>query len=167
MVAGGPFRAERLTWVAGQPPLPQLARMGVAGELVRPHVPAAFAARYGVPLGTMYGMTELGVIATDLHGRNHPAVAPAPGMSLRVEAGELLVAMPASPYVGLVDPTRWSDGSLHTRDAAAADPATGLVTILVRLDSQVSIGGAKGGLPKGDRTLAALPQGRAGRVGYE
>jgi len=158
MILGVPFHAELLTSVAAPPPLPQLARMVVAGELVRPHVPAAFAARYGVPLGTMYGMTELGVIATDLHGRNHPAVAPAPGMSLRVEAGELLVAMPASPYVGLVDPTRWSDGWLHTRDAAAADPATGLVTILGRLDSQVSIGGLKVDLTEVEQSLAALPE---------
>ncbi len=158
MILGVPFHAELLTSVAAPPPLPQLARMVVAGELVRPHVPGAFTARYGVPLGTMYGMTELGVIATDLHGRHHPAVAPAPGMALRVEAGELLVAMAASPYIGLVDPTRWSDGWLHTRDAAAADPATGLVTILGRLDSQVSIGGLKVDLTEVEQSLAALPE---------
>ena len=158
MILGVPFHAELLTSVAAPPPLPQLARMVVAGELVRPHVPGAFTARYGVPLGTMYGMTELGVIATDLHGRHHPAVTPAPGMALRVEAGELLVAMAASPYIGLVDPTRWSDGWLHTRDAAAADPATGLVTILGRLDLQVSIGGLKVDLTEVEQSLAALPE---------
>ncbi len=158
MILGVPFHAELLASVAVPPPLPQLARMVVAGELVRPHVPAAFAARYGVPLGTMYGMTELGVIAADLDGRHHPAVAPAPGMTVRVEAGELLVRMAASPYIGLVDPTRWSGGWLHTRDAAAADPATGLVTILGRLDSQVSIGGLKVDLTEVEQSLAALPE---------
>jgi 3-hydroxy-4-methylanthranilate adenylyltransferase len=158
MILGVPFHAELLTSVAAPPSLPQLARMVVAGELVRPHVPAAFAARFGVPLGTMYGMTELGVIATDLDGRHHPAVAPAPGMTLRVEAGELLVRMAASPYIGLVDPTRWSDGWLHTRDAAAADRATGRVTILGRLDSQVSIGGLKVDLTEVEQSLAALPE---------
>jgi len=78
-------------------------------------------------------------------------------MKLRTEDGELLVAMAASPYIGLVDPTRWSDGWLHTRDAADLDPATGLVTILGRLDSQVSVGGLKVDLTEVEQTLAALP----------
>jgi 3-hydroxy-4-methylanthranilate adenylyltransferase len=157
MILGVPFHAELLTSVADPPPLPQLARMVVAGELVRPHVPGAFTAHFGVPLGTMYGMTELGVIATDLHGHTRPAVAPAPGMGLRTENGELLVRMAASPYIGLVDPTRWSDGWLRTRDAAVLDPATGLVTILGRLDSQVSVGGLKVDLTEVEQTIAALP----------
>ena len=154
-VLGVPFHAELLTTGGG--PLPPLRRMVVAGELVRPWLPARFTATYGVPLGTMYGMTELGVIATDLSGRNAPAVAPAPGMSLRVADGELLVRMPASPYVGLIDDTRWADGWLHTRDAASIDQATGLVTILGRLDSQISIGGLKVDLTEVEQTLCALP----------
>jgi len=155
MVLGVPFHAELLT--TGGAPLPSLRRMVVAGELVRPWLPARFTAAYGVPLGTMYGMTELGVIATDLSGRNAPAVAPAPGMSLRVADGELLVRMPASPYIGLIDGTRWADGWLHTRDAASIDPATGLVTILGRLDSQISVGGLKVDLTEVEQALCALP----------
>ena len=154
-VLGVPFHAELLTTGGG--PLPPLRRMVVAGELVRPWLPARFTATYGVPLGTMYGMTELGVIATDLSGRNAPAVAPAPGMSLRVADGELLVAMPASPYIGLIDDTRWADGWLRTRDAARIDQATGLVTILGRLDSQISVGGLKVDLTEVEQTLCALP----------
>ncbi len=165
MVLGVPFHAELLA--AAPRPLPQLARMVVAGELLRPGVAAAFTAGYQVPLGTMYGMTELGVIATDLSGRNAPAVAPAPGMVVRVAAGELLVKMAASPYVGLADPTRWADGWLHTRDAAAIDPGTGLVTILGRLDSQVSIGGLKVDLTEVEQTLAALPAVAAAVVSYD
>lgn len=164
MILGVPFHAELLT--SGGSPLPQLTRMVVAGELARPWLPGAFAARYGVPLGTMYGMTELGVIATDLDGRNHPAVAPAPGMSLRVADGELLVQMPASPYIGLVDDTRWVDGWLRTRDAATIDQATGLVTILGRLDSQISVGGLKVDLTEVEQTLCALPQVDSGVVTY-
>jgi 3-hydroxy-4-methylanthranilate adenylyltransferase len=156
MVLGVPFHAELLT--TGGAPLPSLRRMVVAGELVRPWLPARFTEAYGVPLGTMYGMTELGVIATDLSGRNAPAVAPAPGMSLRVADGELLVRMPASPYIGLIDDTRWADGWLHTRDAASIDPATGLVTILGRLDSQISVGGLKVDLTEVEQALCALPE---------
>jgi 3-hydroxy-4-methylanthranilate adenylyltransferase len=164
-VLGVPFHAELLTTGGG--PLPPLRRMVVAGELVRPWLPARFTATYGVPLGTMYGMTELGVIATDLSGRNAPAVAPAPGMSLRVAGGELLVRMPASPYVGLIDDTRWADGWLHTRDAASIDQATGLVTILGRLDSQISVGGLKVDLTEVEQTLCALPGVDSAVVAYD
>jgi acyl-coenzyme A synthetase/AMP-(fatty) acid ligase len=157
-VLGVPFHAELLTAVADPPPLPQLVRMIVAGELVRPGVPGRFAARYGVPLGTMYGMTELGVIATDLDGTNWPSVLPTSGMRMRVEDGELRIRMAASPYIGLSDPARFADGWLRTKDAAAMDPATGLVTILGRLDSQISIGGLKVDLTEVEQSLASLPE---------
>ncbi|MFB9366857.1 class I adenylate-forming enzyme family protein [Kitasatospora albolonga] len=156
-VIGVPFHAELLAAATAPPPLPQLRRMIVAGELVRPGVPAAFTARYGVPLGTMYGMTELGVIATDLDGALHPQAAPVHGTVLREDGGELHIAMAGSPYPGLTDPTRWSDGWLHTRDAGRVDPATGLVTVLGRRDSQVSIGGLKVDLTEVEQTLTALP----------
>ncbi len=165
IVLGVPFHAELMT--ADARPLPQLVRMVVAGELTRPWVAGAFTAGYAVPLGSMYGMTELGVIATDLTGRLAPAVAPAPGMRLRVRDGELQVAMAAAPYVGLVDESRWVGGWLHTRDAATMDPATGYVTILGRLDSQVSIGGLKVDLTEVEQTLCSLPQVAACVVSYE
>jgi 3-hydroxy-4-methylanthranilate adenylyltransferase len=167
MLLGVPFHAELLCAGPPAPPLPPLVRMVVAGELTRPGVPEAFTARYQVPLGSMYGMTELGVIATDLTGALRPAVAPAPGMTLRVDGGELLVKMAASPYVGLVDPTRWSDGWLHTRDAAAIDATTGLVTILGRLDSQVSVGGLKVDLTEVEQTICGLPQVRTAVICYD
>jgi 3-hydroxy-4-methylanthranilate adenylyltransferase len=158
MILGVPFHAELLCAAAEVPPMPQLIRMVVAGELTRPGVPEKFTDLYRVPLGSMYGMTELGVIATDLSGRHRPAVSPAPGMRLRVDNGELLVAMAAPPYIGNVDPTRWSHGWLRTRDAAAIDHASGLVTILGRLDSQISIGGLKVDLTEVEQTLCALPE---------
>lgn len=164
-VLGVPFHAELLT--TGGDPLPPLRRMVVAGELVRPWLPAKFTAAYGVPLGTMYGMTEVGVIATDLSGRTAPAVAPAPGMSLRVADGELLLRMPASPYIGLTDDTRWAGGWLRTRDAASIDQATGLVTILGRLDSQIAVGGLKVDLTEVEQTLCGLPGVDSAVVAYD
>ena len=71
----------------------------------------------------MYGMTEVGVIATDLFGEHRPAVLPAPGLTVREEGGELHVSLPASPYLGDQDRSRWSDGWLHTRDAGSVDSA--------------------------------------------
>ena len=155
---GVPFHAELLTGVQAPPPLPQLRRMIVAGELVRPTLPAAFAARYGVPLGTMYGMTETGVIATDLSGSRHPRVEPVNGMHLRLQKGELDIRAESSPYPGSADSGRWSDGWLHTRDAAVLDPDTGLLTVLGRRDSQVSVGGLKVDLTEVEQTIAALPE---------
>ena len=64
---------------------------------------------------------------------------------------------PASPYIGLSDPTRFADGWLRTKDAATIDPSTGLVTILGRLDSQISVGGLKVDLTEVEQTLAAVP----------
>jgi acyl-coenzyme A synthetase/AMP-(fatty) acid ligase len=155
---GVPFHIELLASVLRPPPLPQLTGMTTGGELVRPDVYAAFVNRYGVRLGNMYGMTEAGVIATDLFGRHRPAVLPAPGVTFREQDGELHLALPASPYLGEQDPSRWSGGWLHTRDAGTVDPQTGLVRVLGRRDSQVSVGGLKVDLTEVEHTLAALPE---------
>jgi 3-hydroxy-4-methylanthranilate adenylyltransferase len=160
---GVPFHIELLGSVQAPPRLPQLTGMTTGGELVRADVYDTFVDRYGVRLGNMYGMTEVGVIATDLYGRDRPALTPAPGLTVRERDGELEVSRPESPYLGLVDPSRWSDGWLRTRDAGRVDPRTGLVTILGRRDSQVSVGGLKVDLTEVEHTLAALP-GVAGAV---
>jgi 3-hydroxy-4-methylanthranilate adenylyltransferase len=157
-VFGVPFHAQLLSAVAEPPCLPSLAAMVIGGELVRPNVPDAFAARFGVPLGQCYGMTEMGVITMDVHGRHPETVGlPAPGITVRVEDGQLVVHRPTTPYVGAADPTRWVGGWLRTRDAATIDPASGAVTILGRLDSQVAVGGLKVDLTEVEHTLAALP----------
>ncbi|MFE9202304.1 class I adenylate-forming enzyme family protein [Micromonospora sp. NPDC007230] len=156
-VLGVPFHIGLLASTTPAGPLPQLKRMTTGGELVPAAVARAFTDRYGVPLGNMYGMTEVGVIGTDLYGANRPAIAPAPGMRVRESGGELWVSCPASPYVGLADPTRWADGWLHTRDAGTVDPETGLVTVRGRLDSQVSVGGMKVDLTEVEATVAELP----------
>lgn len=155
---GVPFHIELLASVRQPPELPQLTGMTTGGELVRADVYDAFTGRYGVRLGNMYGMTEVGVIATDLFGAHRPAVAPAPGLAVREEAGELHVSLSASPYLGDQDPSRWSDGWLHTRDAGSVDPQTGLVQVLGRRDSQVSVGGLKVDLTEVEHMLAALPE---------
>ncbi|WP_051385913.1 class I adenylate-forming enzyme family protein [Actinokineospora inagensis] len=155
-IIGVPFHAELLASATDPRPLPQLRRMIVAGELVRPAVPVRFRERFGVPLGTMYGMTEVGVIATDLNGVLWPSVDPAHGMDLRIRGGELWIARPGSPYLGEQDPGRFVDGWLCTKDAAALDPGTGLLTVLGRLDSQVSIGGLKVDLTEVEQAIAGL-----------
>ena len=164
---GVPFHIELLASVAEPPRLPQLTGMTTGGELVRADVHSAFIDRYNVRLGNMYGMTEVGVIATDLFGEHRPAVLPAPGLAVREEGGELHVSLPESPYLGVQDPSRWSDGWLHTRDAGSVDPGTGLVRVLGRRDSQVSVGGLKVDLTEVEHMLAALPEVGAAVVVYD
>jgi acyl-coenzyme A synthetase/AMP-(fatty) acid ligase len=156
-VLGVPFHIGLLTSTVDPPKLPQLKRMTTGGELQPAAVVAAFAEKYGVPLGNMWGMTEVGVIATDLFGEHRPSLMPAPGLQVREVDGELLVSRPESPYIGLSDPSRWAAGWLHTKDAGAVDPDTGLVSVKGRLDSQVSVGGLKVDLTEVEATLGALP----------
>ncbi|MEV4482551.1 class I adenylate-forming enzyme family protein [Micromonospora coxensis] len=164
---GVPFHIGLLASTRADGPLPQLKRMTTGGELVPAATAQAFADRFGVPLGNMYGMTEVGVIGTDLYGRHRPSIMPAPGIEVREVGGELQVSCPASPYVGLSDPSRWADGWLHTRDAGVVDATTGLVTIKGRLDSQVSVGGLKVDLTEVEATLTALPGVAAAVVVYD
>ncbi len=156
-VLGVPFHISLLTSTGSGRRPRQLCRMTTGGELVPASIAAAFDAQYGVPLGNMYGMTEVGVIATDLHGRHRPSLQPAPGIDIRAVDGELRIARPASPYLGEPVPERWSDGWLRTKDAGRVDPQTGLVTILGRLDSQVTIRGLQVDLAEVEATLTALP----------
>jgi 3-hydroxy-4-methylanthranilate adenylyltransferase len=156
-VLGVPFHIGLLASVTNPPALPQLKRLTTGGELVPAATATAFTDRYRVPLGNMWGMTEVGVIATDLFGEHRPALTPAPGLDVVEHGGELLISRPESPYVGLSDPTRWAGGWLHTRDAGTVDRESGLVTVLGRLDSQISIGGLKVDLTEVEATVRALP----------
>jgi acyl-coenzyme A synthetase/AMP-(fatty) acid ligase len=156
-VLGVPFHIELVATVADPPQLPQLVHAISGGELLRPGVAERFTARYAAPVGSCYGMTEMGVVAMDTTGRHRPAVGPpAPGIAVRVDNGELLIARETSPYLGRADPARWADGWLRTRDAAAIDPATGVLTILGRLDSQVAVGGLKVDLTEVEHCIAGV-----------
>jgi 3-hydroxy-4-methylanthranilate adenylyltransferase len=166
-VLGVPFHIGLLASTVDPPRLSQLKRMTTGGELVPAATAAAFDRKYGVPLGNMWGMTEVGVIATDLFGEHRPSLMPAPGLEVRESNGELLVSRPRSPYIGLIDPERWADGWLHTKDAGTVDPDTGLVTVRGRLDSQVSVGGLKVDLTEVEATIGALPDVASAVVVYD
>lgn len=166
-VLGVPFHIGLLASVQQPRWLPQFKRMTTGGELVPKSVSDAFEQKYGVPLGNMYGMTEVGVIGTDLYGRHRPAIRPAPGIDVRTVDGELQIARTESPYLGLSDPARWSDGWLRTRDAGVVDPETRLVSIKGRLDSQVSVGGLKVDLTEVEYTLGTLRGVEAAVVVYD
>ncbi|MFE6776312.1 class I adenylate-forming enzyme family protein [Streptomyces sp. NPDC057702] len=154
---GVPSQAAVLAAAQTPPRLPQLRRMIVGGELVKAGVRERFTRGYGAELGVMYGMTEAGVIATDLTGASSPGLTPVHGLPVRVEDGQILLGLPASPYVGRTDRTRFVDGWLRTKDAGELDPDTGLLTVHGRLDSQVSVGGLKVDLTEVEASISALP----------
>ncbi|WEH32310.1 class I adenylate-forming enzyme family protein [Streptomyces sp. AM 4-1-1] len=155
-VLGVPSQAAVLAAARNPPVLPQFHRMITGGELVKADVRERFTRGYGAELGVMYGMTEVGVIATDLTGADRPGLTPAPGVRVRVEDGEILVGLPESPYVGQTDPARFVDGWLRTKDAGSLDDA-GRLTVHGRLDSQVSVGGLKVDLAEIEAFITGLP----------
>jgi acyl-coenzyme A synthetase/AMP-(fatty) acid ligase len=155
---GVPSQTALLATARNPPRLPQLRRMVTGGEVLKDHVRERFTKGYGAELGAMYGMTEAGVIATDLTGATSPGLTPVAGMPVRIEDGQILLGLPESPYVGLEDPARYLDGWLRTKDAGSLDPATGLLTVHGRLDSQVSIGGLKVDLSEVEASICALPE---------
>ncbi|TWD79442.1 acyl-CoA synthetase (AMP-forming)/AMP-acid ligase II [Kribbella amoyensis] len=166
-VLGVPVHLGLLTSVQEPPRLPQFKRMTTGGELVPASVAQAFEDKYGVPLGNMYGMTEVGVIGTDLFGEHRPAIRPVPGIEVRAVDGELRIRRPESPYLGPSDPARWSDGWLRTKDAGVVDDKTGLVSVKGRLDSQVSVDGMKVDLTEVEYTLGTLRGVEAAVVVYD
>lgn len=108
-------------------------------------VVAASAALGGVPIGQVYGMTEVGMIAADLRGEAPGSVGRfGRGLQTRLgEQDELEIAVPATPYLDeRANQGRWSGGWFRTHDAVSVDPA-GTVTVRGRLDGLVSFGGKK------------------------
>ncbi|MET9643860.1 class I adenylate-forming enzyme family protein [Streptomyces syringium] len=171
LLMGVPAQFTLLGSVAEPPRMPQLVQAMSGGGRTRPELAATFADRFDAPLGDCYGMTETGVIATDMSGAMRPATGwAAPGVRVRVDEGELLVATPESPYlsdhIGDRPSGRWADGWLRTRDAGAMDDVTGLITVRGRLDSQVSVRGLKVDLSEVEDALTALPGVREAVVLY-
>ncbi|MET7900590.1 class I adenylate-forming enzyme family protein [Streptomyces sp. NPDC005355] len=156
-ILGVPAQAGLLSAVQSPPPLPQLKAMVVGGDRLKTEVWQRFTNCYGVPLGLMYGMTEAGVIASDLNGALRPHLTLAPGISVRIEDGEILLRLDAGPYVGQTDPSRYVDGWLRTKDAGTLDPDTGLLSVHGRLDQQVSVAGLKVDLLEVEELLSRLP----------
>lgn len=157
---GVPFHFELLNRVADETALPALRLAVSGGEAIRPEVYERFAERYGIRIGQAYGMTETGIIATDLTGRHRPPAVglPAPGIEVRVENGELQVRTGVSPYVyanGVDD--RFADGWLRTHDLASVDVSTGVVSVHGRADSLVVIGGLKVDLREVELALTEHP----------
>ncbi|WP_165942493.1 class I adenylate-forming enzyme family protein [Micromonospora sp. KC721] len=156
-IFGAPFHYDLLSALP-DPPVPAGLRIAVSGGEVLPdRVAARFEQRYGVRVGDAYGMTEVGIIAADLTGRHRPAVGPpAPGIQVKVDHGELYVAVDRSPYLRSDGPDRFRDGWLRTFDLAEYGDG-GLVSVRGRSDSLVVVGGLKVDLTEIETALCEHP----------
>lgn len=143
VIFGVPAHFDLLSRIGNPSALPHLRMVTSAGEMLPPEVFDRFEHSYGLRIGQAYGMTEVGITATDLTGeRPPPSVgSPAPDIEVKVNDGELYVRLDHSPYVREPTGSRWSDGWLRTFDLAEIDPATGAVSIKGRSDSVAVIGG--------------------------
>lgn len=132
IVIGNPGHFEELAQAPGSAGLPGLRLAVSGGEALTPDVARAFASRYGVPVGQAYGITETGVIATDLSGQFgcHSVGAPLPGVLTRVAAGELEVHAPEAPY----QRGNWPGGWIPTGDLASVDHLTGVIRLRGRAE---------------------------------
>jgi acyl-coenzyme A synthetase/AMP-(fatty) acid ligase len=158
-IFGTPFHYELLTTAKSVPVLPSLRAAVSGGELMPTGVAEAFRERFGVGLGESYGTTETGVIAMDVSGDSRPAVGKAaPGITLRVNEGELEVELPeGTPYLRGSEADRYVDKWLRTFDRAAQDEH-GAVRLLGRSDSLVVIGGLKVDLVEVESVLRQHPR---------
>ncbi|GHH19711.1 acyl-CoA synthetase [Streptomyces lanatus] len=140
--------------------VPHGLRLAVSGgEIMPAEVYERFARRYGVRIGQAYGMTEVGIIATDLGGTVPPPAVgvPAPGIHVTVRDGTLRLSLPENPYVYGEHTGRYTDGWLDTHDLCTTDPGTGALTITGRVDSVVAVGGLKVDLSEVESVLEAHP----------
>jgi acetyl-CoA synthetase len=93
------------------PPLPALRTLVAAGEALNPEVIRAFDDALGLKIRDGYGQTETGQLTANPAGkpvRPGSMGLPLPGVELRVEHGELVLADPATDptfFVGYLDGT--------------------------------------------------------------
>ena len=126
-------------------PSPTLRRVYTAGASLPPSIANDFRAHYGIAVGQVYGMTEIGSVVVHDPSRDDPVSVgrPVPGVSLRVDAdGELLVRSPSmlSRYIG--DTLTLIDGHFPTGDLATIAP-DGQLTLIGRRRLLIDVGGAK------------------------
>ncbi len=159
-IFGVPVHFDLLSQMTAPPPLPRLRIAVTAGGMAGTELTDRFERMIGCRLGHVYGLTETGVVTGDLVGRHRPPATgePASGMRLRVDDGELWIRLDRSPYLVDDGVDRFVDGWLRTFDRASLDEVTGVVRILGRADSVISVGGLKVDLTEVEQTVSGHPQ---------
>lgn len=172
VLAGVPFMFEALARVA--PRTATSLRLALsAGSRLLPRVAGDFFASWGLPVGQLYGATELGTVATNLPGTpgfdSDCIGRPLPGVSMRVvdpasphrvvsvgQEGHLLVRTPSMLSCYLDADLPLVDGHLLTGDLARID-AQGRVWITGRLKLLIDVGAYKVNPLEVEMILAQCP----------
>ncbi|MFC5718944.1 class I adenylate-forming enzyme family protein [Streptomyces gamaensis] len=143
VISGVPAHFDLLSRIDNPPKLSRLRLAISGGEALTTEVFERFEQRFRVRIGQAYGMTETGIITTDLAGVFPPPWVglPAPGLEVDVRDGELYVRMDESPYPYQSQSVQWADGWLRTFDLAERDAESGAVSVKGRSDSMVVVGG--------------------------
>jgi acyl-coenzyme A synthetase/AMP-(fatty) acid ligase len=159
VIFGVPVHFDLLTREKNVPRLAELRLAASAGEVLPRDVYDRFLARYQIPVCQIYGMTELGVIASDLKGRYPPPIVgePAPGIEVKLAGGELYVRVERSPYLNADTVGRVADGWLRTFDRFEYRPRPGVLAYCGRADSVFTIGGMKIDLTEVESVLLEHP----------
>lgn len=159
-IFGVPIHFDLLNRTKSAPELPSLRLAVSAGEQLPLNTYEEFRRRYHLPISPLYGMTEVGIIASNLAGVSPPPAVgpPIPGIGMKVVDGELYVHMDDSPYLYTDRSGRFIDGWLRTYDRCEQDPCSGVLSILGRADSLVVIGGIKVDLTETEAVLMQHPR---------
>lgn len=159
-IFGVPTHFDLLNRTTSPPELPSLRLAVSAGEQLPLNIYEEFRQRYHLPISPLYGMTEVGIIASDLTGAAPPPVVglPIPGIETKVVDRELYVRMDNSPYLHTDRSGRFIDCWLRTYDRCEQDPYSGVLRILGRADSLVVIGGIKIDLTEIETVLMQHPR---------
>jgi acyl-coenzyme A synthetase/AMP-(fatty) acid ligase len=108
-------------------PLPALTGLVAAGEALNPEVLRAWEAATGLGIRDGYGQTETGQLTANPPGaapRPGSMGRPLPGVDLRVDDGELVLADPSTDptfFVGYVDGAAPAPGAWRTGDRVRVD----------------------------------------------
>lgn len=139
--------------------MPHLRIAAVSGQPLSRSVYERFRAVFGIGVGSAYGLTETGIVATDLTGRHGPPVlgAPVPDLRWRLRDGELHVHTGVSPYLWEPPADRFADGWLRTRDRCELDPASGVLRYRGRSDSLAIVNGLNVDLVEVEGALETHP----------
>ncbi|MEU8622533.1 class I adenylate-forming enzyme family protein [Streptomyces sp. NPDC048623] len=158
-VFGVPLHFGLLARARDVPELPALRLAVSGGELLDPAVYQDFKTGFGVAVGQAYGMTETGIIATDLDGRYGPPTVGevVPGLRTEVREDTLRVQLPQTPYLYADRADRFRDGWLDTKDRCTVRAGSGALEISGRADSLVAVGGLKVDLTEVEKVLGEHP----------
>ncbi len=140
-IFGVPFHYNLLLTNTKHSDLKHLRIAVSAGEQLDSSTYNLFQAQYGIRIGQLYGMSELGMVSVDYTGDYPGSVGRvADDIILKLRNGQIEVYLPRSPYMN-DDAQRFSDGWLITKDRG--ELVDQLLYIRGRTDSLIIRAGKK------------------------